>query len=149
MCLKTVSWCRIRCDVRSYLAVVYSGVASGVEQIVCLINREVLEVARMRFVPFLAAAPGTAGAVTSSGRHKTRSVADDCALAAFFMSRARGLSTSDAVFWSNRPIDAIQVGTASSRVVLPALCAPCGLLNDLVGGWLCGGCDLIDGMTDD
>ncbi len=107
MSLKMVSWCRIRCDIRAYLSVVYSSFSSGVEQLVGFTNRDLLEAARMRFVPFVSAP----GAPAGSSKFKTKGTAESTALAAFFMSRARGLTVSDAVFWSNRPVEALQVRT--------------------------------------
>ena len=116
MSLKMVSWCRIRCDIRSYLSVVYSSFSSGVEQIVGVVNRDLMEAARLRFVPFVNAAGGTIG----SGKFKAKGTAESVTLAAFFMTRARGMSVSDSVFWSNRPLDAVQV--RSSVVARELVC---------------------------
>lgn len=48
----TVAWCRLRCDIRSYLSVYFSEEPCGSLQLVAVMNRTVADQATKRFLPF-------------------------------------------------------------------------------------------------
>jgi hypothetical protein len=119
-CIPLVVWCRVRCDIRSYLSVVYSSFASGVDQLVALMNRDLLDVAFRRFMPFRNASTRNlraAAQAPSSSKYLQMQIA----LAAFFGARARGMTVRDAIFWSNKPTEAILVSVCA--IVVPRVSA--------------------------
>lgn len=111
-----ISWARIRCDIRTYLSTVYSTATAGLEQIVCISHRDLLEAARKRFAPFV---PSLASALAASNaRSRTKDSSDLAAMAAFFIARGRGLTVAEALYWSNRPDDALLLNGPGSPTFL-------------------------------